>query len=500
MEATLRRVERRLAALDRAENLAWWGQYTGRRHGNPGRTTLARARFLSPPALDRWYRTALRYADPDGPLARRLEMLHRALLDARTEQFPPIVRLRTRLSRALVEFRPRWHGTRVGRSRVREELLHNPDPGERERAFRSEDEVFRRIEGPLRALVRLRNERARAEGFRDFPSLRLSFEGFTPESLRRLVHAALDPIVPRLRTLRETHLASPGATGWFPWDLPYREEQRAALPESAFPGRSMIPAARAGLEGWGFPRSRLGFRVVQHDLPFGGLTFGIRPPSDVRVLVHPQGGWSAYRILLHEFGHAIHFSSIDQPHHLLRSADAGFAALAEGIGGLFEEIALDERWVGRRPGVSRRDARRFRAGRAVEPLVRATTTAHWIETELALYRDPDGDPERASIPSLRRRLGFDRYAAPSWVRALYVTHPVYAQSYFLSVLFRKQLLAALAEAAGPRVWPNPRIGPWLAEHWFAPGARYDWVPHVATVTGRPFGPAAFLESARAAGS
>jgi hypothetical protein len=70
------------------------------------------------------------------------------------------------------------------------------------------------------------------------------------------------------------------------------------------------------------------------------------------------------------------------------------------------------------------------------------------------------------------------------------------QSYFLSLLFRKQVVGALPRAANGALWPNRRAGPWLADRWFRAGSAYDWIGRVRDVTGRPFGPEAFAESVR----
>jgi hypothetical protein len=489
-------VESRLFAFDRAIALADWALYIGRNTKGPERAQLARARFLASDSLLRFARASRARTDGSST-ARRLRLLERTVLDALVEQSPGVVRRRSRLQRRIVAFRPRWRGRRVDRAVVYDALRFDPKRSDRRRAYLAEEPLRRSLEDELRSLIVERNERARSLGFASFFAMRLGFEGFTEDRLLELVDRALALAPSRIRRFRDESERTLRLEGWGPWDLLYARERRASLPDSAFAGRTMIRDVRAALRGWGFPSARLrAFRVVRHDLPFGGLTISPEIPNDVRVLVHSRGGWEYYLTLLHEFGHAIHAASIHAPSHLLRSADVGFAGYFEGIADLFEEIASDEAWLSTRPGVSASDAREFRAGRADESLIRATSMALSTRAELDRYRRPDRDPFDAHRRRVRRLFGYDDYPRTSIADPFFVTHPVYVQSYFLSLLFRKQVLRVLPLGREGALWPNRRAGPWLVDRWFRHGSMYDWVPRVRKVTGRPLDARAFASSVR----
>ena len=470
--------------------------YSGRSSREPERWITARARFLGRDAVREWVGSARRQVGSDTVLARRLELLERLYLDAASEQHPSVVRLRSWLQRRIVAFRPRFQGHRVSRAQIYDELRSNPDAAAREEAYRAEDELSRRLEPAVRDLLQARNERARVLGFRNYPELRLRFEGLSVSRLKALCQAAVAPLRKAIAPLRSEFFESTRRNAWFPWDLRFAQEKRAVLPAQAFPARSMVAAVRSALQRWGLPMHRLPIRVTLHDIPFGGLTFPVRVPTDIRILVPPNGGWDWYVAGFHEFGHAVHFSLIRQPGHLLRSPDVGFSGFAEGIADLFEELAMNPRWLAGRRGLDSDTVRVFRTGRAKEHLVRAAIAANWVTTELDLYQNPQRDPAPAAMARLREQFGFGAYAPRSFLQVTYVTHPVYDQSYLLSLLFRKQIVRAISQQLGNPLWPNARVGPWLAENWFGPGARYDWIPRVREVTGQPFGVDAFLESVR----
>lgn len=496
---TLEAVERRLGVLDRRIGLADWAMYTGQAdERSVVHWQSVRAEYLREPEHQRLLQRSTGSPGPTS-IDRRTELLRRALLDANVEQAPEIVRLRSRLQGRIVRFRPRWKGQRVGRVEVYEALRTSADRGERERAWRAEGPLHRSLETPLRELIGLRNDRARAAGYRSFAELRLSFEGVPAPKLRALAQASARPMAPLVRSLRDETERRTGDSEWAPWDLRYALEARAPLPKEPFPGDRMVETVQRGLRSWGIPPARLDVRIVRCDLPFGGLTIAPRIPNDVRILVHPAGGWEYYMVLFHEYGHAVHFRTVDQPTHLLRNPDVGFAGFAEGVAGVFEQIASDPAWLGTVRGLDPQVVSEFCRRRAEAAVLEAASVALGIESELRLYERPDQDPRPAVRALARRWFRYDEYESRSWADSFFVTHPVYYQSYLLSQLFRAQVLEALRrETAGP-LWPNRRAGPWLADAFLSSGARYDWTNRLAEVTGRPLSSDAFVGTLNAVG-
>ncbi|HKV89650.1 MAG TPA: hypothetical protein VJQ43_00435, partial [Thermoplasmata archaeon] len=467
--------------------LAEWALYTGRADERSSvRWQTARARYLRSPERRRLVE---RLAGPLGA----------PLLERRVEQSPEVVRLRMRLQRRMVRFRPLWRGKRVGRAEVYDVLLRSPDRAERERAWYAEEPLRHSLEPSLRRLIDLRNDLARAAGFQTFAELRLSFEGIPVPTVRALARDALRGVRTAAAGLRSELAARAPGSGWAPWDIRYSLEQRVQLPSAPFPGNRMVALVRRALGAWGIPPRRRTFPIVRQDLPFGGLTFPIDTPRDVRILVHPKGGWQYYSVLFHEFGHAVHHASVDQPSHLLRTTDTGYAGFAEGIAGVFEQVAEDANWLATVRGVDPALAAEFARVRRGFGLIEAGQTALSLETELRLYENPGRDP-RAQIHSLaRRRFGYDEFTDLSWAYPLFVTHPVYVQSYLLAQLFSAQVAEAMTRATDGPFWPNPRAGPWLTSSFLAPGSRYDWTDRLRDVTGSPLSAGPFVRAVGSAG-
>ena len=497
----LGKLERRLEKLDRAILVAEWDLFAGGSNAGPERWNLKRTALLSDDRLLPWVRSSLRQDGPF-PVRRRLGLLERILLDARVEQHPEVVRLRSELQRRIAEFRPRWKGRRVNRTVVYKALRESREEAERRRAFYALEEIHRPLEEPLRTLIRLRNERSRALGFRTFAEMRLSFDGISPSRLEELAQQVVAPAHDRVLRLRDQFRDRTGQSDWHPWDLPFAEEQRAPLPDRFFPRGPMIRRIFQAVGKWGFRTDRMRFHVVFHDVPVGGLTLAPDPPKDVRILVHPESGWFAYMIMFHEVGHAVHSASIRAPRHLLRWHEniPGFGPFDEGIGALFEQIPSEEAWLESVPGLGSRRAHDFAEATRDDDAVNAGSHANWMRVEQALYRNPERDPWSEVRDFERRVFGYDDYAPLSFVDTFFVDSPIYGPCYLLAVLFRCQVQERMRQVCGEPFWPNPKVGPWLRREWFSSGSLYDWVPRVRELTGRPFGAEAFLRMFRVGSS
>lgn len=487
-EEFIRKLDMRLETLDRAILVAEWNQQIGRSVRGSAPWQLKRARLLADDRLLRWVQSARKRNWPI-LLHRRLELLERILLDAQVEQHPDVVRIRSDLQNRIISFRPTWNGRKVNRAVVFRLGRVSPHESVRRRAYYAFERLHRPLENHLQQLIRVRNERARELGFPTFAEMRLGFQGLTASHLEEVSKKAADFARGRVRALRDSLLGTGEQSGWHPWDFAYARERRVPLPDRLFPRQNMLPRILKAIGEWGFQTDRMRFRVVFHDTPFGGLTLAPDPPRDVRILVHPQGGWLAYDIMFHEVGHAVHSASIRAPRHLLRWHEniPGFGAFHEGIGALFEDIPSNVLWLSTQPGVGTKRAEEF-AGLAKDASVLdAAWQAGWLRIEQELYRRPDRDPMPEVQRFERRIFGYDDYVPLSFVDTFFVSDPTYCSNYLLAILFKAQLTRALRTLFGDPVWPQRKVGPWLTRNWFAPGSIYDWLPRIREITGHPFG-------------
>jgi hypothetical protein len=497
LSSYLNRLETHLAEIDHSLFLAWWNQYAGVSNAGTGRWDALRSKLVGRDDLLRFLHEA--QGRPHPPLlSRRFELFRRITEDALVENHPSVARLRAPLIRQVFAFRPRLEGRRTTLARVRDVLRTSGDRKARHRAWRAQHELDREVEPHLRRLVEARNARARALGYRSFMDLRLRFEGLTLPKLEGYIARIIPAARAAAHRFREQFAQRSGESGFFPWDAWKASEGRNPLPESAFSGRTMVRDCLDTIRGWGFRGPARPFRIVQRSIPVGGMTLAVQLPSDTRVAVNPEGGWLHYDILLHEFGHAVQDTYTRGATHVLRGPEniPGFAGFHEGVGGFFERIAVQESWLRRRPHVTADLIRRFRENWKDEELRLGATTAAWVWKEIQLYLHPREILDPQFHRADRAAFEFDEYSDRSFTDPFWVEAAFYSKSYLIAGLVGAQLRQAIREQVPGPLWPNRGVIPWFARNWFRHGIRYDWVPRVKEVTGRPFGVTDFLNRAR----
>ncbi len=145
-------------------------------------------------------------------------------------------------------------------------------------------------------------------------------------------------------------------------DLGFDELERADLAyffrapslDGLFPSDQLLPSYEATLAGLGL-RNGAGGKVILDAEPRPkksprAFCAPVRVPDEVYLVLTRIGGREDYDTLLHESGHAEHFSHVDAAlpveHRWL-----GDNSVTEGFAFLFEHLAQDPAWLERRLGV-----------------------------------------------------------------------------------------------------------------------------------------------------
>jgi hypothetical protein len=492
----LNRLEARLAEIDHSLFLAWWNQYAGTSSAGTERWDKLRSRLMGRDDLLKFLRSARDRPLPP-LLARRIELIQRISEDSLVEQHPSVIRLRAPMIRREFAFAPTWEGRRTSGARLRKIVRTHDNRQVRHRAYVALQELSREMEHRLPRLIEARNARAREIGYRSFMEFRLRAEGLTLSQLEDFIGRISRAGRPLQRRFVETFQERSGESGFFPWDSWWASQGRIPIPDSMFPGRTMARDVLRTIRAWGFRGAKRPFQIVQRSIPVGGMTLAVQIPSDVRVAVNPHGGWLHYSILAHELGHAVQDHYTRAPSHVLRGPEniPGFAGYAEGIATLFEWIPAQSAWLRTHPGVTAKLIRQFHENMAGERLRVGASTANWVWKEIQMYKQPTADLSARFHRADIANSGFSEFpmepvADPFWIETAF-----YSKSYLLAAILAAQLRSTLREQVAGPFWPNHRAIPWLARNLFRHGARYDWVPRIAEVTGRPFGVADFLDPA-----
>ncbi|MDE1821084.1 MAG: hypothetical protein KGI98_09620 [Euryarchaeota archaeon] len=487
-ERFLGKLEGQLASLDRRIKLADIAVWTGRSRRGTGELRELRARSLLAPRILDWIAEARSRASTP-MVERRLELLRRHVVDCQLEHSRRLIGQRSALQRAFSEFAPKHMGGQPDSASFARTLKEDPDRRKRKRAYYGLMGRDRVLEPRTLALIRERVEHCREIGQGSLASARLALEGLTIGQWHDLSERLVPIVRARMLGARSRFQDLTQESGWYPWDYRHLYHLELDGTSALFPPERAFPEAVRAAKGWGFPPKAFRFSTTGGRIPFGGLSIAVEVPSDVRIIMNPRAGWSGHSLMCHEVGHAVSALLTRQASFLLRSWDfpPSFGGLQEGIGMLFPRSMSAPGWLRSIRNLTREQAQQLRV-RAEEGFwwEIAMTLSH-TETEVQAYLHPDRDPG-VTMNRLERELyGYDSFEPRMWADAIQVESPLYFKSYVLGAIVSTQVLRAGLELVGGDLWPNPKLGPWLAQNWFAPGAAYDWMPRVAELTGHPLG-------------
>jgi peptidyl-dipeptidase A len=276
------------------------------------------------------------------------------------------------------------------------------------------------------------------------------------------------------------------------WDL-YCES-----PEQ--PGDLVIPPARA------LVLARETFKAIGlrlEDLPIV-LTLDRRPelgqrayrfpvhvPDDVQVLVSFDDEAGRVDLLVHELGHAVYSSLIEQECWEFR-APAG-ASFAEAIAQLFSRLCRQPEWLTRMLGLDEQTALERRQRMAENELIRLRTVLLLarFESEAPGHGAKELDELWRGLAGTYLRVGAEAHLYP-WASVRHLAlHPRQLQNRAIAELIAAQLWSHYTRHLGP-LFPNDALGRRLARDIFRHGARYPWPQLLLKLTGRQLGTESYV--------
>ncbi len=474
-------LENELAAVDAAYADAQWREHFGRA-GNAelSRLEVARAELLLDPEkrqrLQDW-----RGRPHDPVLARRVTLCWRRFRWAEIESQPEIYALRNRIDQSIVAFCPQVNGVTISRTERAQILRDHPDRARRREAWLALAPLSERIEADVRELLRRRQRLARRLGYAGLVDWALDVTGLN----REWVMAQFEQLDRLTAIIYRDWLAASArrlglAEGLCPWDLAFAAERGVALPDEAFPRTGGVPSVQAIAAGWGLDRAAAGVRVDVTALPYAGLCYVVRPPDDVRVLLDPRDGHCYYRALFHEFGHAVYQRALRPASPALGWTSPSFD---EAMGALWARLAWEPDWLATRDGLTPRQVTTSQRGWAERMMYQLRKFIAQATFEYQACADPDADLLKLQQETYAAYLGVPHTQMSGWVDGpFWTSHPVYWQHYVIAEMVASQTLTALRQEFG-RLVGEQRVGEWLRERYYAPGASRPWADRVRRATG-----------------
>lgn len=428
-------------------------------------------------------------------LQRRLKCLSRAFVEAEVSKNPPVYELRNSINDRLVSYRPTVKGYSLTRSEILEILRTNPD-----REYRRT--IYEQALSPLAAelaprvqeLIFRRNAEAKRLGYANYSELVLENSQISWQDLQRIFAELERQTESFYQKFIEDSCREYGWKRVEAWDVTWIADQRAHLPEQPFQRDGAIPAANQLLQMMGLQPETLPLKIIPKEIPFGGLCFSIKIPTDVRVLCSPKDGYPYYRTMFHEFGHALHAVFNEQSDYLVKREPGSFN---EGIAEIMAFFTHSPAWIAEMTALPATEISRYKRENVARRVVRWRSLMAQARFEIEAYQNPDQNLEKLHAELEAYYLRTPLNLTPRWAASSFpTTHPIYRQNYIIGEMIAAQTHATLQNRLGDFFAGDAVIRrgwfEFVRQNYIAPGASLDWPTKIELATGAPLSVSALI--------
>ncbi len=458
----------------------------------------------------------------DTRLARQLDKLYYAYLQ---NQIAPdlqkkIVDLDTKVQSKYNNFRGKIDGKEVTMSDIYTIMTMEKNCRKRELAWRASKQVGDVIIEDFLDLVRLRNQAARAVGFDNYHTLSVVTGEQSVEDIDRIFDEldklTREPFIELKteldRVLADSYGISPKEL--MPWHYHDPFFQRTPLVyeqdlDAYYKGKDVKELVLRFYAGVGLPvddilaRSDLYDREGKYPHAF---SHDVDRKGDVRILCNLQNTERWMETILHELGHAIYSKYHDRAEPwLLREPAHSFTT--EAIAMFFGRLSRNAYWMQQMLDLP--DGEREKIDEVSRKYLRFQQVlfARWAMVmynfEKQLYANPDQDLNNLWWDLVEKYQFVKRPPGPvdaGWASKLhFTTAPCYYHNYMLGELLASQLHHYIVHEVyhvqsdeGVSYVGDKRLGDYLREKVFGPGALYSWNEMIERATGEPLTPKYFV--------
>ena len=512
-----------IAPLQRDSNLAAWELQTTSSEAAKERTAQLSAQVAKVYAdADEYaFLKALPASELSSPLlARQHTLLLNSYLAFQMEEsvIEEMIGLEVDIEEQFNTHRAAVNGEPVSDNAIDDILIHSNDSALRRETWIASKTVGSIVADKVRHLARLRNREAHRLGFSSYYAMSMQLQELDETRLFAILDdlkTQSDPIWSAYKAQLDTDIATrfhiaPDAVR--PWHYANRFFQDPGPGEADldrfFKDKNLEALTAEFYTQIGLPVNDL-LKIAdlyeregkcQH-----AFCMDVDHQGDVRVLCNcrPNERWMG--TMLHEFGHAVYdkFTDADLP-FLLR--EPAHIMTTEAIALFMGRLTKNADWLHRYAGVSREEAEGIASDARREMRDHLLVFMRWCfvmaHFERELYRDPEQDLDvlwwglvetfqNITCPPDARQPGM-------WASKIHLaSSPVYYHNYLLGEMLASQLLhhlqtVVLAGGSPDALISSPKVGTYMQEQLFKPGAIRAWEGWLEHATGEPLNPRYFV--------
>jgi hypothetical protein len=479
--------------------IANWNLYSKEGEADQDTPKKKYARLLLDPArlemVERGLEKIDRTADP--MLFRKLQVWKDVLTAAKVDMDEDIFKLENLLESEITNYKHDVAGELVPHKQLQRALdAAIEDPSERDKKYNDYmTEMQMSLEPRVLELMKRRNTKSQEVGFDDYGQLCLYMMGLLPEGSDWFYDVLT--LIDR-KTLEPYKVLLEQAKKRFEKDKIRLDDLMRFMPglRESLPGVQVVPVTdpmdrtREILMNIGFDLDGMPIRIVEENIPYGGLGLAIKVPTDHRIVV--QKGRGSVDLFLHEIGHGIQAVYITSPDPIFHNYEwclgAYSPAFDEGLADIIAGFARADGWQKK---YNKKSEERLSAEKRNQDVMAPYSIRSQIAGflfEIELYKNLDENPENVRRELQKKWLMIepDPDSRQNWATSVFpVAYPIYDQNYFLASIIDWQVHDYLKGKFGEDYVFNTDVSTWIKQNLCAMGHGIHWMDIIERATGRP---------------
>lgn len=454
----------------------------------------------------------------DPLLSRQLEVLYNLYLARQLDpgRMEELIRLQKAVEQKFSTFRSEMDGRALTDNQIENLLKNSLNIAELEEAWTASKKVGALVAPDVLRLVRMRNEAARALGFRNYHAMQLELSEQDPAAIEKLfdeLDALTRDAFAQLKGEIDAHLSARlgiSADKLMPWHYQNRYFQEAPKIYDVDLDRFYRDKDIVGIAQRYFAGIQLGIdSMLAHSDLYErpgkyqhAYCTNIDREGDVRIVCNITPTYNWMNTTLHEFGHGVYdyYNDRSVP-WILREPAHTFTT--EAIAMMFGRLAANPRWMIEAAGVPEAEAMRVAGSLAKSLRLEQLTFSRWAQVmyrfEKAMYENPEQDLNSLWWDLVEKYQMLHRPAgrnAPDWASKIHVAlYPAYYHNYLLGEILASQLAQHISanilrsgDAGTDSFAGRAEVGAYLREKVFHPGNTRHWSEMIRSATGEPLTP------------
>ncbi len=352
-----------------------------------------------------------------------------------------------------------WRGEKVPFRAFRVRIFNEHDRSIRREMMSLRGEVENRVINPFRIqLVERMRKAVEDMGYRHYGELCEETQNRKFDAFAQEMEAFLDETEPLYRKYLDVYLQkfSGISLSKEAHSSDISAIMRCSLYDDDFPQKNLMSVLKKTIGGMGFALDKIHLDLESRpSKTMRPCVCAVNPPGDVRLTLSPVGGFEDYSSLLHEMGHALHFTHEREDLEFIYKfwGDRGFT---EGTAYLFQNIAMNRLWLKELIGMKEpEDLIRYSAFMAILRF-RRLIGSFLYQMELFTTKD---------LSSIRDRYKYhvERAHQVSFDTDDYLTFDMelYSAGYLRARMFEIQLRESMVEVFGEGWWKTEEAGNYL---------------------------------------